>query len=347
MNKGILSWLKYTDYEKLKYIIGAKRNVYIWGSYSDGKYVRKVLEEHNINVKGYIDSYKQGDIYDNLPLSKFDYKYSPEQCFIIIAVVGKRKGIENTLKMCGFKKGIDYKYITEETPHIILSKCWGKYEDQYGNLIQIDTDDFNAEIEIKGYGNCINIGKDIKTGKGIQLFLENGSKILIGESMDIENDVSIESKNGGIVNVGNGGRICKSARICSKGGEINIGINTSIGRNFLCLSGNSSYVKIGNDCMFSADTSVLGTNSHSIFNMETKENLSLKETGVYIGNHVWLGKCATVLCDSNISDGCIVGANSLVKTIADCNCLLVGNPARISSTNRLWDRRRDIDFDDL
>lgn len=347
MNKGILNWLERINYENLKSAIGLKREVFIWGAYADGKYVREILCEHGISVQGYIDNYKDDTNYDELPLSIFNETYNPKKSFIIIAVVGKRKGIIDLLTKYGFKNGLDYRYISEETPNITISKCTGVYEDKYGNIVQIETDDLHADIEIKGYENHIHIGKSVNLGKNVHFLIENGSKISIGENMNIEDNVSIEAINAGTITIGNGGRICQNGRICSKGGDIIIGNGTSTGRNFLCLSGSHSFAKIGNDCMFSADTSVLGTNSHSIFNMETKENLSLREKGVFIGNHVWLGKSATVLCNSEIADGCIVGANSIVKINSPSNCLLVGNPAKISATKRMWDRRREVLFEDL
>jgi acetyltransferase-like isoleucine patch superfamily enzyme len=72
---------------------------------------------------------------------------------------------------------------------------------------------------------------------------------------------------------------------------------------------------------------------------------------VFIGDHVWIGMNATILKGSRVSNGCIIGAHSLVTgiTLPD-KCLAAGNPAKIINENVSW--RRDmmqtwqpIDFD--
>lgn len=346
MNKGIADWLNCTNYADIKQKIG-KRNIYIWGGYFEGKHIQESFEKNGLQINGYIDNYRTESTYQGLPMSAFNNSFKPEDSFIIVAVIGMRTSIKNALNMNGFQRNKDYLYISEELPHVVISKCYGIYKDIYGNIIQIDAEDFSAEIEIIGYKNQIYVGKDSGCGANTRLLVQNGSKIILGQNMDMEESISIESNNGAIVTLNDECKICKDTRICSKGSEVTIGRKSSIGRRFLCIAGSKAYVKIGNDCMFSSDACVLGTNSHSIFDLSTKENIAKNEIGVYIGNHVWLGKSATVLNNSMISDGCIIGANSLVKTKSEKNCILAGNPARVCATNRTWDRRRDIDFDDL
>ena len=67
--------------------------------------------------------------------------------------------------------------------------------------------------------------------------------------------------------------------------------------------------------------------------IETNTN---NETGVVIGNHVWVGANSTVLKNVTIEDGAIVGANSLVTKNVSSNCVVAGNPAKVIKENILW-----------
>ena len=48
-----------------------------------------------------------------------------------------------------------------------------------------------------------------------------------------------------------------------------------------------------------------------------------------VGNYVWLGQNVTVMPGVHISDGAIVGANSVVTKDIPANVIAVGNPCRI------------------
>jgi len=48
-----------------------------------------------------------------------------------------------------------------------------------------------------------------------------------------------------------------------------------------------------------------------------------------IGNDVWIGANAIILSGVNISNGCIIGAGSVVATDISPYAIAVGNPAKI------------------
>lgn len=48
-----------------------------------------------------------------------------------------------------------------------------------------------------------------------------------------------------------------------------------------------------------------------------------------IGNNVWIGENAVILAGSSIGDGCIIGANAVVKGKIEKNCIAAGIPARV------------------
>ena len=165
--------------------------------------------------------------------------------------------------------------------------------------------------------------------------------------MRIEGTVRLEACEKGHLLIGNSCYIMKDSRISARGGKTNLGNYVTMGERFLCICAPHSPIEIGNDCMFSHDVTILSTNSHSIFDLELKENIALQnEKQVKIGSHVWLGKGSTVLYNSDIGNGSIVGACSLVKSQTPENCILAGNVAKVVRENCSWDRRKEITFDE-
>lgn len=120
-----------------------------------------------------------------------------------------------------------------------------------------------------------------------------------------------------------------------------------MGERFFCTNASKDSISIGNDCMFSHDVSII-LGGHSIFDLETKENISMiGQKYIKIGDHVWLGKNVVILHNAEVGKGSIVGASSVVKIKTEENCVLAGNPARIIKTNCTWDRRTNIEFKDI
>ena len=66
---------------------------------------------------------------------------------------------------------------------------------------------------------------------------------------------------------------------------------------------------------------------------------------VKIGSRVWIGENAVILAGSRIGDGCIVGANSVVRGDFPAGCMLAGAPARVikrwNAQTRQWEREKN------
>lgn len=65
---------------------------------------------------------------------------------------------------------------------------------------------------------------------------------------------------------------------------------------------------------------------------------------VRIGNNVWIGENVVILAGAEIGDGCIIGANSVVNSVIDKNCIVVGNNYIIKQyedKRKEWVCRRD------
>ncbi|GFI01433.1 polysialic acid O-acetyltransferase [Lachnospiraceae bacterium] len=345
MDYAIKHWEENTDFEELKKRIGEKKIV-VWGAYIGGKHVRRILTEKGFSVKSYVDGHKSACEYDDLPIIRPNEK-NEEDVYIFIAVIGVRKEIMRYLNEWNMKEGNDYTYISKMIPSVVVTECTGGYADHNGNRLECKDDQIRCRIEFKGFNSSIRIGRDFAALKGAKITVESGCEVVIGDSMRLCENVVVEVLTDGKLKIGNNCLCYKDSRISCKGKEISLGNYVTMGDRFFCSNSKSSVISIGNDCMFSHDVSVLA-GGHSIFDIETKENVSMKrQRCVKIGNHVWLGKNAVILHNAEIGNGCIVGASSVAKIKTGDNCIIAGNPAKVIKTNHTWDRRSDIEFEDI
>lgn len=347
MDSAIVYWLNNLDIIELKKKVGT-RKIYIWGAFSNGRAIRKKLECLDVVVEAYVDAHKIADAYDGYPVLKPGDFLNSANSFLIISVIGVRNEIVRWLNKYNLKENMDYIYISKYTPHVILKYCMDGYEDCYGNQVHLATDGIECEIELKGFNNIITIGTDFRNGKGSRVLVENGANIEIMNDLEIKEAVRIEALDGGKVAIGNNCIIYKDSRICAKGASIQLGNYVTAGERFFCINGKKSPVEIGHDCMFSNDVSIISAGGHSIFDLDNRKNiLNEAEQYINIGNHVWLGKGVTVLYNTTIGDGSLIGASSLVKAKIPSNCIAAGNPARVVKTKRAWDRRQGIEFEEI
>ena len=91
--------------------------------------------------------------------------------------------------------------------------------------------------------------------------------------------------------------------------------------------------------MFSEDISVRNTDGHPIYDAETSACLNKVQTGngIDIGDHVWIGKGATILKNAAVADNSIIGTQAVVtKRFSEQNSVVAGNPAKIVKRSIKW-----------
>lgn len=125
---------------------------------------------------------------------------------------------------------------------------------------------------------------------------------------------------------GQGSKIC-----IGPGGHLTIGegyINTAEGA-ILCYDS----ITIGKDVSVSWNTTIMDTDFHPIQDLST--NKQSKITGeISIGDHVCIGMGSTLLKNTTVPDGCIIGARTLVnKKFTEPNVLIAGNPGMVKKRN--------------
>lgn len=126
--------------------------------------------------------------------------------------------------------------------------------------------------------------------------------------------------------------------------SVYIGDKTLIRERSTFLVSNFTKIKIGDKCLFSDDVVLCSNDSHSIFDVDTKKNINsteeiCKKRGIDIGDHVWIGIRSTILYNTKIGNGSIVGAGSLVKSTFPNNCIVAGTPAKIVRRNVAWSNK--------
>jgi acetyltransferase-like isoleucine patch superfamily enzyme len=132
--------------------------------------------------------------------------------------------------------------------------------------------------------------------------------------------------------------------LMGKNSNLYIGNKNHIGERAIFMVSNFTKIKIGNGCLLSKDIVFCSNDFHSIFDVKTKKNInSTKEIcnkrKIDIGDHVWIGIRSTILYNTKIGNGSIVGAGSLVKSTFPNNCIAAGTPAKIVRRNVAWSNK--------
>lgn len=96
-------------------------------------------------------------------------------------------------------------------------------------------------------------------------------------------------------------------------------------------------VVIGNDCLISFGIWVRTADPHLIYDCATCTRIN-PSRNIVVGDHVWIGQAATILKNTIIGSGSIIGATSLVsgKRIPS-NTSWGGNPAKQIRSGVFWD----------
>lgn len=167
----------------------------------------------------------------------------------------------------------------------------------------------------------------------------NNSSIIIGSEILIKKDNKIECSNS-IISIDSNCSIGKDSKItCKNNSSLMIGENCVFGSINFFISDNSGKVEIGKDCMVSQLVTISNNDGHPIFDIHTNKQINMNGS-IIIGSHVWLGTKCTIMSGSEIGDGSIVGANSLVKNKFPNNCTIAGIPAKLKNKDIAWDREQ-------
>lgn len=189
---------------------------------------------------------------------------------------------------------------------------------------------------------------EIKQGckiTGLSMEVGIASSVLFNREIVIEGDAKWSILNNSKLEIGDKGRFSYGAIRLNQNTVLRIGNDFSIGYNYNFVLYEYTSVIIGEDCMFSYNIYLRSNDGHSIFDIRTGKNINStkiisKDRKVIIGNHVWIGMCVTILYNTRIGQGSIIGAASVVKGKFPNNCVAAGVPAKIIKKDIAWSRKQ-------
>ena len=186
------------------------------------------------------------------------------------------------------------------------------------------------------------------------------SHMAISESVIINNSINIRGKNNSFIALNcsftsseilidgdechiilQEGTSIRDSKFVIRGSrcKICIGKNSAIGSNgeFVCMGIDNS-LTIGEGCMIAYSVDIWATDSHPIMDKKSGTILN-SSTSVTVGNHVWIGKGASVLKGVRIGDDSVVGMKSIVTHDMEPSCIYAGIPAKKIKETITWDRK--------
>ena len=130
-------------------------------------------------------------------------------------------------------------------------------------------------------------------------------------------------------------KIDKNSQINKLSVSMGKGTNIRIGKCFSCQNVKlltrktvETNLEIGDDCMFSYDIVIRTGDSHTIYDINSKDCLN-QNADIKIGNHVWIAPRVMIFKDTIIPDNSIVAASSIVtRKFHQENTLYAGVPAK-------------------
>ncbi len=135
-------------------------------------------------------------------------------------------------------------------------------------------------------------------------------------------------------------RVARTANIAPNAGFANgqnivIGDHVTLGAYCQLWAGpGDAQIVVGEYALFAPDVMVTAT-SYRYDEGAPVTDQEMDEAGIAIGADCWLGRGATILAGTQLGEGCIVGAHSVVRGAFPPYSVIAGNPAK-----QVGDRKR-------
>lgn len=208
-----------------------------------------------------------------------------------------------------------------------------------------------TELSVCGEGNIVEAdpSNDADCLSHVRIrIIGNGNRVMIGPRFNVRGYAEIDvTGEGNEVVIGNDVEVVdflllQILKDCC-GGRVHIGPRCSFWRTEIRNYDKGSVTDVGEGCIFSFATELRNTDEHAIF-----ENGNVRNRGVRLalGRHCWIGYGASILKNSVVADGSIVGARAVVSgRFEKDRTILAGIPARVIREDVDWDERSVNAFD--
>ncbi len=201
----------------------------------------------------------------------------------------------------------------------------------------------NVDISVLGSNNLVELDESVlKNSKYLNLSINgNGNKVHIDYVKSILGSIEV-SGNNHVIEIEKSNdmylNIVEGSTCDHEGCYLKIGENCSCLGLSVFLYQNNTAVVVGKDCLFAQEVIMQSSDGHKIINNETGELLNQKPYKIEIGDHVWVGRRASILKNAKISSNSIVGYNAVVTgDFKQENVVIAGNPAKVVKQGINWD----------
>ncbi len=159
-----------------------------------------------------------------------------------------------------------------------------------------------------------------------RLFLNRQKLGFCGKKVYFEKNVQLLRFPQNII-IKNDCHLKEGAKVCSCNPEakISIGEATSIGYDSIIFSSDS--ISIGDYCMIAPRVYIVDSD-HGLSRSMTMKSQQNSTAPIVIGNDVWIATGSVILKGTNIPDGCVIAANSVVKGQLEPYTIYAGAPAK-------------------
>lgn len=110
--------------------------------------------------------------------------------------------------------------------------------------------------------------------------------------------------------------------------NLTIGSNVSIHPMCYLECGKNGEIYIGDDVSIAHGATIMATSHKFSDNSISIKDQGVDEGTVYICRNVWVGAKVSILINTKVAEGCIIGANSVVTKDTQSGGVYVGAPAR-------------------
>jgi len=162
-----------------------------------------------------------------------------------------------------------------------------------------------VHVKLRGEPKNIVIGDNVVLGKNVDLRNRENGKIILNERVYLDDNVRI---------------------VAAREGKVEIGVGTELGAGTVINSGGET--TIGKFCMIGGNVQIHAQNHE--YRKEKYIKDQLYEYGkVNLGSDVWIGSFSSVLVNTTIGEGAVIGANSMAKGEIPAFAICVGSPAKV------------------
>lgn len=211
-----------------------------------------------------------------------------------------------------------------------------------GNIIDCTTTNLYCSIfDIQGEKNSIKMGKLSDFHTSSIVIKGNNNSIIIGDYFNMANtSISVSGNNNRVI-IGSKGYVTGLQLIIEDDNNlINIGDEIFVMGDTRIYCVQESKFTMEEGCMLSDHIEIRTTDNHSIIDLNSGLRINYEED-IVLHKRVWVGTGVTILKGTEVAEGCIVGAASvLTKKYLTAHAIIAGNPGKVIRKNVDWKMSR-------